>query len=470
MATRPPAPVDEWEDVNGAGEWEDVTPAAASAPETTTDPLTGRETAFHPTTARAWGMLKGGMSAVNPINLARATYELGKMGVHAVTDPYSPESLKDAENLVTGVTESGAALAGRRGAEAQGEIVGALLAPAIPVGSAAERVLPKLGFNELSRAHNIKRALRVPTGSGSAVQRLSNTIESMAPEIELPVTLSARKLADKLKARRAAAGMEVGAARRALPDASVPTESVVSTIEKPPSKRVTSVSDVVEQSPLLDERGNPIIRTRQVSSTRDIPYSESRMAQYEDSVRQLRELGSELTTEDLVQARRAAQDTAAQRGGYTTVEEKAAAHEAKKRAVALKTAVRKLGPEAEAFDDANRAFHVAKTIETPAAKEASRLSRLPLATRGTEMLLGRGFTQNPSIMGAIAGVMTGNILDSRLFHTASANIKRRVIDALQTGNARRAAQILFDSAVAENALRRRSEAALRAQGEGVTTP
>jgi hypothetical protein len=144
---------------------------------------------------------------------------------------------------------------------------------------------------------------------------------------------------------------------------------------------------------------------------------------------------------------------------------------AEARAAALNAEIEAVpGPEAAKFDAANRRYQVAKTIEEPAVTEATRMRGLPLATRSSEMLFGRGFTQNPSVLGAIGGVVTGNILDSRLFHTASAAVKRQVIDALQSGQPQLAADILFRTAIAGTQARRAAERELAAQGEGVIAP
>lgn len=337
--------------------------------------------------------------------------------------------------------------------EGQGALLVQGAEAAIPVGrigaAVARRGVPILGgATEASRAYNIKRALRIPTGSGPKAIEMAQSIERLTPEIELPITKSPQRLADALEARVAATGTGVDVAEAALPQRSMPTADVIGRIAQPEGA------------------------WRMVGDTMEfVPYNPEKYAQWRASVANLERLGPEMSTAEAIGAKRAAQEIARDKGAYVTPEAKGAAAAAEERGAALRQSLEALpGPEAEAFTAANRAHHVAKTIAAPAVAEATRWRGLPLANRGNEMLFGRAFTQNPSVLGAVGGVLAGNILDSRLFHTASAAAKRAVIDALQSGQPQLAADILFKSAVAARQTRRTAEDALRAQGEGVTQP
>ena len=86
------------------------------------------------------------------------------------------------------------------------------------------------------------------------------------------------------------------------------------------------------------------------------------------------------------------------------------------------------------------------------------------------MLLGRAIPGSGFARQALGGLIGGTILDSTLFHTVSAAVKRKVIDALQSGQPQLATDILFKAGVAKSALDRRAAATLAAQGEGVIAP
>lgn len=453
MATRPPAAVDEWEDVD-ASEWEDVSPTTGAAAPASADsgpagiiPEVGYINRMGRGMADELGSQISAIGQVirHPINSLTAAAKEALAGLSSPASR-SAELVSSLPGVAKGVVRQAAT------PEGQGALLVQAGEAAIPVGrigaAAARRGLPVLGgATEASRAYNIKRALRIPTGSGPKAIEAARDIERLAPEIELPIA-GPQRLANVLEARKAATGAGVDVAEAALPARSVPTADVVGRVAQPEGT------------------------WRMVNGTMEfVPYNPEKFAQWRASVADLERYGPEMTTPEMIGAKRAAQETARGKGAYLTPEAKGAAAAAEERGTALRQSLESLpGPEAEAFTAANRAHHVAATIAAPAVAEATRLRGLPLATRSSEMLLGRGFTQNPSIMGAIAGVVTGNILDSRLFHTASAAVKRQVIDALQTGMPQKAADILFRASVLESQRRRAAAAELAAQGEGVIAP
>jgi len=392
----------------------------------------------HPAERLASGMVKGGLGAINPVNLARAAWELGKLGYRGATSP-----AETGAEIVSGLRETGAAALGQRGPEAAGEVYGGLLAGGLPVGGTAARATRVLGATEASRAYNVKRALRAPAGSV-----IARGVEEMAPEINMPVVASARKLAKRMTEARKTAGKAVGTAAAALPESDIPVADVLGRIEPPPGQWVQrgDVLEFVADDPAL-------------------------MSAYRASTRRLEDLGPTVTAQDAIRLKRSAQGAAARGRAYTSERAGLQAKAAEARGQALRQELEALpGPEAKKFTKANRRFEVAATAEEPIVAEAARLSDLPIAGRGVEMLLGRAIPGSGFARQALAGLAGGQLLDSTLFHTASAAIKRRVINAVQSGNLQLATDLLFKSAVAEHMTRRRAAAALAAQGEGVIAP
>lgn len=397
----------------------------------------------HPAQQLASGMVRGGLNAINPVNLAKALWELGKFGVKGALKPTSITG--DIANLGRGLYETGAAALGQRGPEAAGEVYGGALAGGLPVGGAGARMARAAGATEASRAHNLTRALR-------ATERQIPALEKASAEIDLPVVARHRTLAAKLAERKAGTGAAVGAAEAALPPTNISTADVVARMEPPTGQWVSGPQGVMEFVP-------------------DDPQA---FAAFQASVGRLESAGP-LTAQDALRIKRAEQAIAERGKAYdrTLPGEEAAvsAGVARAKGKALRQTLEAIpGPESEALTEANRAHYLASIVEKPAARELLRMKKQGLAQRGAEILLGRAGAGSRTSLGALAGLAGGQLLDSTLFHTASAAIKRRVIDALQSGQPQLATDILFKAAVAEDATRRRAAEALKAQGEGVTAP
>lgn len=465
------APSQEWD--------EQGNPVGAAAPAPVEPPPEPGSMALDFIGGAAKGAGRAALAAVTPADWARALKAAAVLGYKVVKPPLPGRPYEGGEALRE--VAQGAVDIGKHALtnpEAAGEVVGSVGVGMLPFGRMGaaflRRGVPVLGgANEASRAYNIKRALRIPTGSSPRALKAAADIESMAPEIRLPVSVSSQSLARGVETARKRAGTAVAEAEAALPDVTIPVETVVRRLPAPEGKTVVAPPRTVSTATgVLDADGNPILRTSVVRGGEEfVPYSAEEAARYAASRAELEKLGETLTTRDLVEAKRAAQRAASQKGGYLTPEAKGAAAAAKERATAIRETMESLpGDEAAEFGRANRRYQVARTVSRHAAAEASRERGLPLATRGSEMLFGRAFTRNPSVLGAAAGLIAGNILDSRLFHTASAAIKRRVIDALDTGNPQLAADILMRSSIADFERRRLAAQALQAQGEGVVAP
>jgi hypothetical protein len=388
-------------------------------------------------------------------------WELGKMGVKIAAIPPRPgqpyEGAEAVVKIASGLKEMGAAAIGQRGPEAMGEAHGGALLGMIPAGrvaaAVARRGVPILGgATEASRAYNVKRALRVPPRGTTAPElSLAARIETMAPEIDMPIVASPHKLAQRMTAVREAAGEAVGAAEAALPTSDIPITNVLSRIEPPPGQWAMR-NGVLEY----------------------VPDDPAAMNAYRASQRRLVEPAGDtgvVTSQEALRLKRSGQTKAAEGRAYTSERAGQQAQAAETRAQALRAELEALpGPESERFTRANRRFEVAKTAEEPIVAEAGRLSDMPVAGRGVEMLLGRAIPGSGFARQALGGLAGGALLDSTLFHTASAAIKRKVIDALKSGNAQLATDILFKAGVAKSTLDRRAAAALAAQGEGVIAP
>lgn len=405
----------------------------------------------HPAARLASGMVRGGINAVNPFNIAKAAYALGKMGVKTALNPSSV--FETGADIARGVKETGAAALGQRGPEAAGEVYGGLLAAPVPygrIGAGIARNVPLFRATEASRAYNIRRALRIPGGTSEKVQKLTADVNAMTPEIDLPVAVRHRTMARKLTEARQAAGARVGAAEAALPVSDIPVADVTRRIEMPPGQWA-SRNGVLEF----------------------VPDDPAAMAAYREAIDSLESAAGDagaLSTPDMVRLKHSAQKAAREKRAYESLETTQAKGVARAKASALRASLEDV-PGSDELVAANRAAHVAKTIEKPAVAEATRLSNLPPLSRGAEILLGRaGGARSAGPIGAAVGLAGGQLLDSTLFHTASAAVKRRVIDALQSGQPQLATQILYEAGVAQSINRRSAEAALRAQGEGVTTP
>jgi hypothetical protein len=227
------------------------------------------------------------------------------------------------------------------------------------------------------------------------------------------------------------------------------------------------VERVIEEPVFADNPG----LTRQRVKREFVPDDPRAAAAYRTSTSLLESQGGTTGTvaaSEALRMKRAAQGIADTPRGYGLGRgPRESAAEA--RAAALKAELDAM-PGGEDLAGANRRFNVAATIEEPAAAEATRLRGMPIAGRGTEMLLGRAIPGSGFARQALAGLAGGGILDSTLFHTASAAIKRKVMDALQSGQPQLATDILFKSALASTQSRRAAAAALAAQGEGVTSP
>jgi hypothetical protein len=369
--------------------------------------------------------------------------------------PY--EGAEVAGEIASGLKETGAALIGQRGPEAMGEVLGGLLAFPLPIGrvgaAVSRRGIPVLGgATEASRAYNIKRALRVPPRSLTSPElSLAARVEEMAPEINLPIKGSPKGLARAMTTARKAAGEAVGAAEAALPTTDIPITNTLARIEPPPGQWAMR-GGVLEY----------------------VPDDPAAMSAYRASQRRLVEPAGDagaVTSHEALRLKRSAQDKASEGRAYTSERAGQQAKAAETRAQALRGELEALpGPEAEKLTRANRRFEVAKTIEEPIVAEVGRLSDMPIAGRGVEMLLGRAIPGSGFARQALGGLIGGTILDSTLFHTVSAAVKRKVIDALQSGQPQLATDILFKAGVAKSTLDRRAAAALAAQGEGVTSP
>lgn len=419
--------------------------------------------------ARTYGraLLGGAVESLNPVNIAKSMVELGRMGSNLVTRPYAPDTLATTEKTLGGLKETGAAAVGMRGVEEAGRAHGALLTGLLPFGRAAawasRRGLPIVGSaNEASRAYNIKRALRSPQGKGPTATKINKDLEAMSPEIELPITWSEQTLAKKLAERKAATGAEVGASEAALPDVDIPVSNLADRLERPPGQ--TTIVDVP----------STLFPGGTVEVSKFVPDSPAAAARYVAARRAFEESGGKYGTinaHDAVRMKRSLQKEAKEKSAYATEELKQAAEQARERAAVVRAELESLpGPEARRFSRANRAHHVMETIEPLAEAEATRRRSMPLAGRGVEMLIGRAVPGSGFARQALGGLVGGAILDSTLFHTASAAAKRQAIRALESGQPQLATDILFRAAVVQTQARRRADAALRAQGEGVVQP
>lgn len=438
MATQPPdfIPEDEVPDF--------IPDSAAEAPNYSTpnQPIPG-----HPAARFGSGLVHGAARAalglINPMEWARTAKALTELGI-ASTNPVT--GIPAAEKIAAGAKQLGRSAVGLEGPEAMGEVMGTGLVAAVPIGEIGAGAAKLAGATEGSRAYNVKRALRVSPGSVAA-----RDVEAMAPEINMPVTASSSKLARSMKAAKEAAGAEVAATESALPTTDIPVANVTGRIEPPPGQW-TMRNGVMEFVP-----DNPQMASAYRSSTGRLEAAAG-------------DAGT-LSTDELIRLKRSAQEEADLGRAYTSERSSVRAKAAEARGSALRQELEAIpGPESEAFTKANRRFQVAATAEAPIAAEVARLSDLPIASRGVEMLLGRAIPGSGFARQALGGLAGGAILDSTLFHTASAALKRRVIDALQSGQPQLAADLLMRSAAANQKLRRDAEQALQLQGEGVTAP
>jgi hypothetical protein len=410
----------------------------------------------HPAERLASGMVRGGLNAINPVEWVKSAAALGKLGLKAAFR--GPTSVTgELSEIGHGLAATGrSALAGDP--ETIGELAGGALAAPIPMGRIAAGVakrVPLFRPTEASRAYNIRRALRLPAGRSEVVQKLTSDVNRMAPEIDLPVTASHRKLTDKLIAERETAGAAVDAAEAAVPPRDIPIADVTSRLE-PPSGQWTMRNDVMEF----------------------VPDSPEALRAHNAAVESLEAAAGDtgtISARDLVSRKAGAQKVAREKGSYQTEDVSSSKGVLRAKASAIRATLEaQTGSEFEALSRANRAAHVLKTIEKPVRAEATRLGNLSPVGRGTEILLGRagaaGWSGPAGPIGALAGLAGGQILDSTLFHTASARVKGRIIEALNSGQPQLATDILFRSALVDAQARRAAERELAAQGEGVTTP
>lgn len=429
----------------------------------------------HPAEQLASGMVRGGLSAINPINLAKAAWELGKMGVKAAVNPSSV----DLPAVGRGLYETGAAALGQRGPEAAGEVYGGLLAGGLPAGRAAGVVVPKLGYTHAARARQIIKALR-KKGGPEATEAFSRRIHRLEPELDLPVSASIRSLSEKLKGRVAETGEAVGATEDALVAAAsenIPAAAVTRRMPRPPGQRVTETIPE-SRKVVVGAEGYEDVVTPSRKVKRFVPDRPSADTAYRESVERIKAAAGEagkLPVKDVVRLKRSAAAEAAEAKAFERTagqEASIAARESAKRERALRGTLEDLpGEESEAFSKANREAFLARTLERPVTLEAARIEKQAPLSRGVEILAGRAAAAGRGgPIGALAGLAGGQVLDSPLYLTASIATKRRVIDALESGNAQLATDILFKSAVAEHTTRRRAAEALAAQAEGVVAP
>lgn len=451
MATRPPAVDSEWEDVTD--EWETIassvadtetTPASKSATPTTESGYTNPVARFASGAGKAIG------AVFNPMEYVRAAKALGSLAVGSYVHPIDTtrELASIPGALAKRATES---------PEGAGEVAGNVASAFIPVGGAAGAILRKLGITRAARARTILRAIR------GKKDVLGLRIPEAESEIDLPVSLTHRQLAEKLIDRKVATGEAVGRAEAALPAGDIPIDDIISRIPEPKGTMAVTHQRVKGVLTPVSEF---------------VPDDQAAYAAYKASLAQLDRAGGDVAaipTGRAVEMKRSFQGQAARGRAYekTAGEEAAVGTEAaRERAEAVQAALEDLpGPEAEEFARANRAASVARMLEAPATKEMRRIERLAPLTRGTEILLGRaGAAGRGGPIGAIAGLAGGQILDSPLYLTASAALKKQAIRALESGNLQQAVDILVRGAIANRARNTAAQRELRRQAEGVVEP
>lgn len=409
------------------------------------------------------------MDTVNPMTYARAVAALAKLGVRAgkagITNPVAlgVEFGPDTVELARGLKETAST------PEGLAELTGAGVTAAITPGG-----LGKTGrvATDLARRSRITNLTRAVSGRGAetvaAITRAGDTAE-------LPVSLTQGSLARKLAAREAAADLNVGATRAALPG-EVPYSAV--------ADRLPQIGENVQGVVVTGDR--PLRRAVEGART-----------YWEDLATNPNTSGT-IPRVSLAARKTEAQESARLAGAYakreagTPVAPRGAA--SAEEATAIREAVLDttgLSPadaaKVAAYEKALAEDSLAKAFNAPAQAEHTRRItgvgsgdwKAALAGRVVAPAIGAGLGGAGGAMlgglalspaGALAGAGVATFMRSTLWNTMSAATKLKAIRALESGGVAAFREVVIPAAIADAERRRVAERALKAQGEGVTTP
>lgn len=417
----------------------------------------------------ATGAGRAALSAVNPVDYARAIYELGRLGKRLATPPVlgQPyEGAKAVEEIVQGAKDIGGyALTSP---EAMGEVTGSLATGLLLPGALSKLNLSGKAASILrsSRATNVVRAVK-------GGEDLVPVVTAAGDRAELPVSITQGQLARRLDAADKAAGAAVGATRAELPG-TVNAAEVAARL--PEVGGLTEAGDVVTGARPL---------RRNMERTR---------AYWEDLATRPGTTG-EIARNVLAGIKEEAQGEAARGGAYSrgrlgfpiSPSATASADEAAAiRAAVLDT--KGLSPadaaKVKAYEDALSESSLAKSLSDPAQLEHLRRVRGGAGNDWKASLVGRalapavgagigglaGATVGMSPAGALLGAGVAEFMRSTPWQTLSAASKLKAIRALESGGVEAFRDVAIRAVVADVERRRLAESALRAQGEGVTTP
>lgn len=474
MATQPPAnPWDNDPEVNlvdapWANDPEEQPEAApVAAPETASGYT-------HPLARFGSGAVRGFARAFNPVEIARSFKALGELGYAVNPAANLSAAIRGKEPPVVGLARGAAALPGAlveaaSTPEGLGDLAGGGVAAAVTPGALGGASAKIADIARRSRITNLTRAV---SGRGAEIV---GAITRAGDTAELPVSLTQGSLARRLAAREALADAEVGATRAALPG-EVPYSAV--------SDRLPQVGESVQGVVVTGDR--PLRRA--VEGTR---------AYWENLATQPGTTGT-IPRVTLAARKTEAQESARLAGAYAkreagtpvaprgaaSVEEASAIREA-----VLDTAGLSADDAAKvaAYERALSEDALAKALNAPAQAEhtrritgvgsgdwkASLVGRaiVPAIGAGAGGLAGAaagGLAMSP--VGALAGAGVATFMRSTAWNTLSAATKLKAIRALESGGAEAFREVVIPALIADTQRRRSAEAAIRAQGEGVTQP
>jgi len=457
LATRPPAAVDEWEDVAG-DEWEDVGTSAQMPTSTSAAPAT--ESGYtHPMARFGQGALRGtaraALGLINPAEWARTAKALGAMAL-------SPAQA--GSEFVSGLARTGRAAAGLEGPEAMGEVAGEGLAGVLAPSALGGMAGTAARLARRSRATNIVRAVK-------GGKELVPVVAEAGEAAQLPISVTQGSLARKLAERAEEAGKTVGATKAELPG-SIPASSVAAALPE--------VGQVVEGIPVVSAR--PLRRAVERSRA----YWEGIATEPGFSGDIPRPIAAALKEEAQAEAARGGVYAKGRLGIPIAPTAQAAAEEATAlRSAVLDRAGLSAGDAAKvgAYESALSESSLATALSEPAQMEhlrlvsgtgggdwkASLMGRVlaPGIVGGTVGALG-GLATSP--LGALAGMGVAEFMKSTLWNTLSAATKLKAARALESGGVTAFREVVMPAVIANVEKRRAAEQALAAQGEGVIAP